>query len=119
MRLDQILTPDILLSFAKNQTGYTPWKDDIETDTVIKGFLDGQQVVTIWCNKIQDVIEIEYAEVAERFRSKGVYTQTLRLLQKQFSIISDIPQNNAAKSSYALLGAYELSNGRFKLKKKL
>jgi len=109
---------DLRVVFLKNKDGKTPFKEDVETDDLIKAFVGESLVAMIWCNKTATTIDIEYSEVMDGWRNKGIYTNLLSLLSNDFSIISDEDMNNAAKNIYKRLGAQELRNGRFKLNKK-
>jgi GNAT superfamily N-acetyltransferase len=97
-----------------------PFKTDVDANTFIR-VTDpaGKTVAGVWADVAGDSIEIEYSQVFdERLRGRGVYTDLLRSLSKQYTVISDKDNNNAATSIYKRLGAdYDHRGARHTLRK--
>ena len=107
--------PDAGATFSvdANPSGETPWKADVHSDTVVRfKDSDGAFLANIFANRAEQTLQIEYAEVREDARGKGVYRRLLQSLSEQFTLVSDMPHNNAAKSVYLELGAREQRDGR-------
>jgi len=114
---------------GKTDSGYTwkfeagrevPWKSDVEANTFIR-VTDpaGKTVVGIWADVDGDSLAVEYSQVFdERSRGRGLYTDLLKSLSKQYDVTSDTDANNAAASIYKRLGAdYDARQARHTLRK--
>lgn len=115
-------TPDILpddgsvLSVEPNPTGETPWRGDVRADTFIRlTDRSGTTLAMIWASAAEQTLQVEYAEVREDARRRGVYGRLLARLSEQYTIVSDEPHNNAVKRVYEALGAREMRSGRMML----
>ena len=108
--------PTVTESSGTTAAGYTwqfepgrevPMKPDVDANTFIR-VRDpiGKTICGIWADVEGDSIQIEYSQVFdEELRGRGVYTDVLRSLSKQYNVISDKDNNNAATSIYKRLGA--------------
>ena len=116
-------------SSGKTDAGYTwtfepsrevPMKPDVDANTFIRvKDPTGKTICGIWADVEGDSIQIEYSQVFdERLRGRGVYTDVLRSLSKQYTVISDKDNNNAASSIYKRLGAdYDHRQATHRLRK--
>lgn len=105
------------LSIVKNKGGETPWKDDVESNTVARLMKDGKIITFVVGNIMDGNFEVEFAQTQDAERKKGMYTRLLDMLSREYNVISDVTINNAAQSIYKKLGAHE-KRGRFILKRK-
>ena len=117
--------PDILpddgsvLSVEPNTTGETPWRGDVRADTFVRlTDRSGTTLAMIWASAAEQTLQVEYAEVREDARRRGVYGRLLARLSEQYTIVSDEPHNNAVKRVYEALGAREMRSGRMMLDRK-
>ena len=97
-----------------------PMKPDVDANTFIRvKDPTGKTICGVWADVEGDSIQIEYSQVFdEELRGRGVYTDVLRSLSKQYTVISDKDNNNAATSIYKRLGAdYDHRGERHTLRK--
>ncbi|CAJ6631317.1 Uncharacterised protein [Burkholderia pseudomallei] len=112
--------PDLgsTLTFEGNRTGETPWRLDTHSDTIARlTAADGTTLATVWCNRSDTCLQIEYSEVRADARRQGVYRRLLERMSTHYNVYSDEAHNNAAKSAYHALGAVETRSGRMLLRK--
>ncbi|ABO60194.1 N-acetyltransferase (plasmid) [Burkholderia vietnamiensis] len=112
--------PDLgsTLTFEDNRTGETPWRLDTHSDTIARlTAADGTTLATVWCNRSDTCLQIEYSEVRPDARRQGVYRRLLERISTHYNVYSDEAHNNAAKSAYHALGALETRSGRMLLRK--
>jgi len=114
---------------GKTDSGYTwkfeagrevPFKTDIDVNTFIR-VTDpaGKTVAGVWADVAGDSLVVEYSQVFdEELRGKGLYTDLLKSLSKQYDVTSDTDTNNAAVSIYKRLGAdYDARQEKHTLRK--
>jgi GNAT superfamily N-acetyltransferase len=98
-----------------------PFKTDVDANTFIR-VTDpaGKTVAGVWADIAGDSLEVEYSQVFDKeLRGRGLYTDLLKSLSKQYDVISDTDTNNAAVSIYKRLGAdYDTRQARHTLSKK-
>jgi pyrimidine deaminase RibD-like protein/GNAT superfamily N-acetyltransferase len=110
------LAESVTESSGTTAAGYTwrfepgrevPMKPDVDANTFIRvKDPTGKTICGVWADVAGDSIEIEYSQVFdERLRGRGVYTDLLKSLSKQYNVISDTDNNNAAAGIYRRLGA--------------
>jgi len=114
---------------GKTDSGYTwkfeagrevPFKTDIDVNTFIRVTdPDGKTVAGVWADVDSDSLVVEYSQVFdEELRGKGLYTDLLKSLSKQYDVTSDTDTNNAAVGIYRRLGAdYDAGQARHTLRK--
>ena len=114
---------------GKTDSGYTwkfeagrevPFKTDVDANTFIR-VTDpaGKTVAGVWADVDSDSLVVEYSQVFdEELRGKGLYTDLLKSLSKQYDVTSDTDTNNAAVSIYKRLGAdYDARQAKHTLRK--
>jgi GNAT superfamily N-acetyltransferase len=97
-----------------------PMKPDVDANTFIRvRDAAGKTICGVWADVAGDSIEIEYSQVFDdELRGRGVYTDLLKSLSKQYTVISDTDTNNAAAGIYRRLGAdYDHRGERHTLRK--
>ena len=117
---------------AKGTTGHGEWfleqntkgskspgHDEVTTHVIRLVGDSGKVKAFVFADAYDDRLYVNYAAVAEADRGKGVYTQLLSSLQKQFNVTSDEQQNvdPKAKKAYESLGATVNQQGQYVLKK--
>jgi hypothetical protein len=85
---------------------------------IIKVWNESKIIALIYATKLSTTgIQVEYAVILdEKMRGKGVYTEIISHLNKQYEIVSDEDSNNSAKEIYKKLGA-DYQRGRYVLKR--
>ena len=97
-----------------------PWKSDVAANTFVR-VTDpaGKTVAGVWADLAGDSLVVEYSQVFDdELRGRGLYTDLLKSLSKQYAVTSDTDTNNAAASIYKRLGAdYDAGQARHTLRK--
>jgi GNAT superfamily N-acetyltransferase len=97
-----------------------PFKTDVSANTFIR-VTDpaGKTVAGVWADVAGDSLAVEYSQVFdEELRGRGLYTDLLKSLSKQYAVTSDTDTNNAAAGIYKRLGAdYDAGQARHTLRK--